>query len=255
MPAAATTYDYGIGFWSNLHHMLYAQASSPAGARRSDRISLQPDDIAALARLDDRERAAWSAAVDYYTLHLRQKDLLFDDQMIEFGRTLSAAPDDAPPPSLPADLSQVLQAAAPIYRKYWWSSDRAADGRWRDNVEALLRLHGNKVTEKLTHVLASPWPSSAVHVELVSYANWAGAYTSLDPTWLTIGTRQDGNDGDAALEVILHETAHSLFRPVSSELDRIKREVLSRPGANAAAVRRDLLARDSVLHCRTRGRG
>jgi hypothetical protein len=236
----APAYDFRIGFWSNLHHMLYAAAALPPG-HRPDRLNLQPEDQAVLARLSERERVAWESAVDYYSTHFRTKDLLFDDEMIGIDEALGDTGDTAAPgANLPPGLASVLKSAAPIYRKYWWRSQRSADEAWRKNTAMLLDRYGSVLAAKLSRILSTPWPGKPVHVEVVSYANWAGAYTSLDPTLITIGAKDEANQGDAGLEVLLHETIHSLFRRVDDELNRITADVLSKPGANPAAVRRGL---------------
>lgn len=47
-------------------------------------------------------------------------------------------------------------------------------------------------------------------VDVTEYANWAGAYTTLGPTHITVSSGNAGNQGDAALEILFHEASHSI---------------------------------------------
>jgi hypothetical protein len=47
-------------------------------------------------------------------------------------------------------------------------------------------------------------------VDVTAYANWAGAYTTLGPTRITIASLDPGNQGPAALEVAFHEASHGI---------------------------------------------
>ena len=52
------------------------------------------------------------------------------------------------------------------------------------------------------------------------HAGWAGAYTSWEPTHLTISSMRREHQGNAALEIVLHESAHhdGLMKPLGAAL-------------------------------------
>jgi hypothetical protein len=50
------------------------------------------------------------------------------------------------------------------------------------------------------------------------YASWAGAYTTLEPTHITVSSTDPGYQGDAALEMLFHEASHSMIEQVQKAL-------------------------------------
>jgi len=60
-------------------------------------------------------------------------------------------------------------------------------------------------------------------VDVVAYANWAGAYTTLDPTRLTISSLNAGNQGTAALEIVFHESSHGMMGQVIRAVENAKK--------------------------------
>jgi len=70
-------------------------------------------------------------------------------------------------------------------------------------------------------------------VDVAAYANWAGAYTTLDPLRVTISSLDSRNQGSEALEVLFHEASHGIAEPVQ---DAIIRECRQRD----KAIPRDL---------------
>jgi hypothetical protein len=221
--------------------MLYAQATHDEGAGKVRKIRLRPEDQARLAALASEEGTIWSAAVSYYARHYSQRDLLFDDHMVAIGHALSAL-EDRPldGEAIPQELRQVLARAAPIYRKHWWPDHQEANLAWRDRLEPLLAAHGNSIRDRLIRLFAVPWPAAPIPVDLIIYANWAGAYTSLGPTRIAVATSDPHNQGVAALEIMMHESAHGMMTPLRDNLQHIVAAELARPGARAAAIRRDL---------------
>ena len=44
----------------------------------------------------------------------------------------------------------------------------------------------------MVKVFEAPWPGNPVRVDIVAYANWAGAYTTIEPTRPTISSLVTG---------------------------------------------------------------
>ena len=220
-PAQTPEYHFRNSFWRNLHHLLYAQALSQPEAGKVRRVRLVPEDQARAAGLTEGEAATWSQARDYYVTTVIKRNLLFDDGMVAIGRALSAADPDAEllaSEELPEDLRRALNAAAPVYRRHWWNAHQKQNEQWRDEATALLAQHGSVLRQRLVQLLGAPWPAEPVTVDLVHYANPQGAYTSLDPVLVTIATSDVDIQGNAALEILLHETAHGMIDPIRSHL-------------------------------------
>ena len=71
-------------------------------------------------------------------------------------------------------------------------------------------------------------------MDVTAYANWAGAYTTLDPLRVVIASTDPRNQGSAALEILFHEASHGIAEPV--QLLAINRECRQRD----KAIPRDL---------------
>src|SRR5206468_10709633 len=67
-------------------------------------------------------------------------------------------------------------------------------------------------------VFRAPWPRDAIHVDATVYANWFGAYSTRPPTHITVSANARGSQGSYGLEVLLHETGHSMLGPLDSAL-------------------------------------
>src|SRR5262249_6983744 len=59
-----------------------------------------------------------------------------------------------------------------------------------------------------------------IRVDISAYANWAGAYTTVDPLRVTISSLDARNQGSSALEVLFHEASHGIAEPVNQAIIR-----------------------------------
>ncbi|MDQ8757125.1 hypothetical protein RCO27_12915 [Sphingosinicella sp. LHD-64] len=240
--SADPAFAYRNGFWRNLHHTLYAFASHDPAAGRVRRVRLSPADVAVRDALAQGEAATWSEAVRWYATNLSRRDLLFDDGMVAIGDAITAVGDGARPDSagVPGDLRDILARAAPVYRARFWPAHRQANEAWRVAAEPLVAEHGSAVAARLSRLFGVAWPDGPIEVALDAYANSAGAYTSLEPTRITVATSDESYQGQAAFEMLMHEAGHALVGPLRERLAALVAAETARPGANAAALRRDL---------------
>ena len=210
------------GFWLNLHMVLYRearQARAPELAREEgESESLLPQ------AASEGEREAWGRSVDHYRRRMVDRDLLFDQGMVELGNRLGALGDGALPGDLPFMLSTILADAAPAYRNHLWEADDAANQAWSVEVAPALADHGAPLAEELSRALAAPWPEGPMVVDLAAWANWSGAYTTLEPTRVTVATQDERNQGEAALEVLFHEAGHALIGELRLAIERERQE-------------------------------
>lgn len=220
-------FEFHSGFWINLHHFLYleAQLSEPRkGARYPSVTSADNDE---LQHLSPAEQSAWSSAVSFYNDTLTRHDLLFDDGLIRIKNQLEDAEQssDLAQARIPAPLQDALLKAAPIYRAHWWPRHDAQNKQWISQLQPLVDRFGPSLVADLVRIYAQPWPRYPVRVEAVAYANWAGAYTTVDPTRPTISTTDPANQGIAALEIVFHETSHGMMDTVMEAFQRAAQTV------------------------------
>jgi hypothetical protein len=193
-------FDFHSAFWMNLHHYLHALAR-PAS----------PLSVALPSNVPAGERQQWVEAVDHYRVQYGKRSLLFDDEMLRIRQELGMAGSsgDLRDTALAADHRRILAAAAPIYRKYWWSEHDAANREFMTAVQRLLELHGRAIATRLAASFDAAWPETPIRVDLVHDAGPPGnAYTISEPTLITIGAGDPRHRGVAALELIFHEASH-----------------------------------------------
>jgi hypothetical protein len=228
-------FEFHSGFWINLHHMLYYEAkqreTAPTAAQKDNsapQIKLKTMKDSATA-LSPAERAAWDSSVAYYAANYATKDLLFNNDMMLLKNQLGDFEDcdelsgtrkktcDA---GLPPKLTQVLEAAAPVYRAHLWPEHDRANRRWVARVAPLVEEQGVGISQRLADIYQTKWPKAKIRVDVSAYANWAGAYTTLEPLRVTISSTDPRNQGDEAFEVLFHEASHGIAEPVQSAIVR-----------------------------------
>lgn len=217
----ANLFEFHNGFWVNLHHFLYREAQLAEPRKESDNLDLTKADRDELQQLSVAERKAWSDAVSYYGRSLVKNDLLFDDDLIQIKYQLedAEASSDLANTKISADLKAVLLQAAPVYRKYWWERHHAENREWIAHLEPLVGRYGWILSTRMSTIYGEPWPQYPVRVDAVAYANWAGAYTTIEPTRPTISTTDPTNQGPAALEIVFHETSHGMMGKVRDAIN------------------------------------
>jgi hypothetical protein len=216
-------FELHSGFWVNLHHFLYRQARE----QRDPAASKSPHEP--LPGLSEQERQAWDDAVSYYAANYAGRDLLFNSELIalknqlgdfEDCRELAGASRKECDAGLPGKLTPILNAAAPVYRAHWWPEHDRANRRWVAAVAPLIRQKGLGLARRLADIYQSHWPKEKIRVEVTAYANWAGAYTTLDPLRVTISSKDSVNQGEPALETVFHEASHGLAGSVQAAIVR-----------------------------------
>jgi hypothetical protein len=197
--ATDTTFEFHSGFWINLHHFLYEQATTD---------SLSPS-----------YPPEWLAALAYYRREVIKRDFL-TDEAAEVDNRLSSleAASSLKDSGLSPELLAALEGAAPIYRARWWPDHDRGNRAWMQTVAPLLSKHSDTLKKQLALIYATDWPSTPIRTDVVEYANWAGAYTNLGPTHIIVSSVNSGNQGDAALEILFHEASHALIAKIREAL-------------------------------------
>jgi hypothetical protein len=189
-------FEFHSSFWVNLHQFLYAQAS---------------DDKAPIS-----DSAAWREALEYYRREMIRHDHLEDD-MAAINLRLAHSANSAMP-AVEGELALVLEKAAPEYRRRWWPQHDASNRAWIEAVRPLLAEHGAAMKREIAAAFQTTWPSEPIRTEVAVRASWAGAYTTLHPTLITISSTDPAYQGDASLEMLFHEASHALDRKVNDAL-------------------------------------
>jgi hypothetical protein len=229
-------FELHSGFWLNLHHSLYQEARrqrgtppvSAARAGKSAKPALQTSP-ALKTPLTAAEQRAWDDAVSYYAANYADKDLLFSTELIllknqlgdfETCDELSGARKKTCDAGLPPKLTHILEAAAPVYRAHYWPADDRANRAWVQRVAPLVTEQGVGLSHRLADIYQTHWPTEKIRVDVVRFANSAGAYTTLDPLRVTISSTDPRNQDAAALEVLFHEASHGIAQPVEQAIIR-----------------------------------
>jgi hypothetical protein len=229
--AEVSNLRFHSAFWPNLHHTLYVAAwdrrTGTSGGRRLAGKLPEPLE----GNLTTEERAAWDAAVAYYDRELASLDLLFSNRMSGAVRRAMIEAGDAPGPGLEAAHQQVLEAAAPIYRKYWWPSHDRANRDWIADIVQRTREIEKEVTARLAALYETPWFADPVRVDIVRAANWQGAYAMTRPPHVTIASGDPDAEGWGGVDTVFHEVSHSLVLRIQQMLEEAARAAGKKPGS------------------------
>jgi hypothetical protein len=230
-------FEFHSGFWVNLHHTLYEEAKFrvPQGPQSTDnsratsksRPTLKTSN--AKSALTPAEQRSWDEALNYYAANYIDKDLLFTTELILIKNQLgdfdgcdelSGRKKKTCDAGLPANLTHVLEGAAPVYRAHQWPAHDLANRRWVMRVAPLVREQGLGLSERLADIYQTKWPKDKIRVDVSAYANRAGAYTTLDPLRVTISSTDPRNQDAEALEVLFHEASHGIADAVQQAIIR-----------------------------------
>jgi len=216
-------FELHSGFWMNLHHTLYGQARASRDGRGL------PSSAGGTTKRTPNEEIAWDNAVAYYAANYVDKDLLFSTELMllknqlgdfEQCDELSGAKKKTCDAGLPPKLTQVLNAAAVVYRAHEWPEHDRANRKWIAAVSPLVREKGVEVSQRLAEIYQTRWPKQRIRVDVSAYANYAGAYTTIDPLRIIISSTDPRNQGSAALEVLFHEASNGIAEPVQLAINR-----------------------------------
>lgn len=207
-------------FWLNLHHFLYVSAwarRAPAPGQRRLAMPLPADDRMTMT---DEERATWDAAVSYYDREFASKDLLFDDSLTAINNSLAGA-KTLDGLSLAVDHRRFLEAAAPIYRRYWWPEHDAANRAWIADVARRTAPVAPQIIDRLTSLYGVKWFDTPVRVDVVRLGKSQGAYTTVVPhVHIIVASADASYAGWAGTEMLFHESSHGLIQNVRAAVDQ-----------------------------------
>jgi hypothetical protein len=219
-------FEFHSNFWINLHHFLYdlGRAARPGTTADSTDAPTRRASVPAKidAALTAEETRQWQESVQFYAGSLASRDLLFNSELVAIKTRLvdmEGAPD-LKASGLRPDLVAALERAAPIYRAHWWPQHDRGNRAWVAAVAPLVENLGGGLSRRLAEVYQASWPEGRIRVDVSYYANWAGAYTTLEPLHTVISSSDPGYQGFAAFEMLFHEASHGLAGAVRDGITR-----------------------------------
>ena len=224
--SAADLFQFRNGFWINLHHYLYAEALAQGTNvnprwQASARAALEHAPCSAFAADEQRD---WNEVVKLYEQSFSSRDPLFDQELLAVNRALGSADDRGSAPiSISNPLRGQLQRAADAYRAHCWPAHQRANALWIAALGPRLADHGTPIAKRLSEVYGEPWPN--IVVDVVTYSNWAGAYTA--DHQITVDSLNPDYQGDSALEMIFHEASHTIDDGIIKQLSAAFRKLNS----------------------------
>ena len=219
--SADNLFEFHSGFWINLHLFLYEQAAiATAGPRGTPHEAELATDASMAAGLSEDEAKAWSDALVYYRARMLRHDLASDDDMIKIKNRLEdiEGATTADRTDLDPKLIAALDEAAPVYRTHWWLLHDKSNQTWINAVVALVDDHGAALAQQISTAFETPWPDHPMRVDVVAYANYAGSYTTLHPSRITVSSIDGGNQDIAGFEVLYHAASEALKETVSTDI-------------------------------------
>jgi hypothetical protein len=85
-------------------------------------------------------------------------------------------------------------------------------------MHAQLRGREACIVRRAEAVFRAPWPAQPIRVDATVYASWFGAFSTHQPTHITVSANARGTQQSLGLEVLLHESAHGMLAPLDSAL-------------------------------------
>lgn len=199
-------------FWLNLHHFLYVLGRAENKERDTAREAVAgapAEQERGFEKLSGNEQKIWREAVAAYAAEVSKRDLVFDAPLPAITNALARAGDTRSLTGAEVDpaIATILQRAAPIYRKAWWSKHRDANRNWQKSIQALVDRHGAAVLTFITNAYKLPWPATGFPVHVSAYSNWAGAYSTTG-NLLVMSSQSSGLQGLHGFETAFHEGMH-----------------------------------------------
>ena len=227
-------------FWLNLHNFLYVLGRHHTGQRDAAReavVQAPAHERRGLEGLTQGDGALWRRAVEQYARTVSRRDPVFDAQLPDLLAAL-ADQDDASSlegASIDPSVARVLESAAPIYRKGWWSEHRTANRNLKAALTPLIERHAPAIVAFITERYGTTWPAEGYPIHFSAFTNWAGAYSTRG-NFLAMASLYDRVIGNSGLETLIHESMHQWDDSVDAQLSRNARQLGVRPNRDLSHV-------------------
>ena len=205
-----TTFQFRSGFSTNLHHFLIWQAATAVSNESTGSIALSAT-----------QTLAWRQSLEFYRDRFDGEDLL-QPAMAEIKNVLGDVGNSQSlvESGLDAELVKALKVAAPVYRSIWWDRHDRCNRSWIGRLVPVVSQHERWLRARLSDTYQTKWPEARIPTDVVFHANWAGAYTTLYPTRVTIASEDSDQPPPEGLELLFHEASHGLIERVRTSISR-----------------------------------
>lgn len=222
--AGSPLFTFRESFWLNLHHFLYVLGRTRNRAPDSMRgaVAGAPEDRAGFEDLPGETRSVWESAISTYAKSASTKDLIFDRHLAAVTKAIAEVVENvkALPAAVDADLREAMWAAAPVYRRVWWERHSKANQERVRELGDLLAQYGKTVAGEVSRAYQTQWPTKGFRVDVVAYANWAGAYSTADEL-IVLASTDPAMAGTQGLESVFHEAMHQWDDAMEARLGKI----------------------------------
>jgi hypothetical protein len=212
-PAAAPApagplFEFHSDPWVNLHQRLYAEATA-------NQYWHSKVETCACGKGPE-----WGAAVDGYKKELGEKDRnpTFDPGLQRTNFALALAGERLPENDVDPVVAKWIAPVYDAYARERWPVDDARNRAWIATVEPLVQRWGRDIANEYETRFRIRWPGRVIRVEVTEFAGFGGAYTSSDPILVTMSSADAGYQGNAALEMLFHESSHGLDQILTHDL-------------------------------------
>jgi hypothetical protein len=233
----------------NLHHTLYAAAW--AGRKQGPSLAGKlPHPLT--APFTAEEHSVWDQAVQYYDSHIASRDLFSGPGMAGF--KLALVSGNLNDPAIDKDLRATLEAARPVFEKYFWPEEDRVNRAWIAAVRDRVKTTAPAVIPLLEKIYEAKWFSYPVRADVVWVGNWAGNFTTDDPTHATLSSTDPVDEDWSGAEAVFHEFSHVLVSKLTASLNAALGDATRQNGALWHAIQfyltgvvvRDVLATRNV---------
>jgi hypothetical protein len=190
--------------WVNLHQRLLHEARF---------------DTAPPAALSGEDLSRWKATVETYRKFLANRNPIFDDELIRVNAALSAMSTPELGDSIPEPAATALKRAMPLYRTVQWEKDDRVNRFWMAVATPMLASAAEELADAHEKAYGRPFPKHIL-VDVAPFAWEFGAYTVGQgvSAHVVISSTNAGNQGFAALEVLMHEPSHAIVDATSGAI-------------------------------------
>lgn len=212
-------FDIHVDKWMSLHHFAYHAARSLSDDALRGLVELDPDDQAVL------RRAAASAFVplaEAYAPYIH-RSILHSPETRAIAKGLAHGPGQ----TSDENLQRALEEFMPTYEAHFWPRHQRWATELSSSLSTQLERYGSQMVSRLTGYLEQDWPDRPIRVDVVPYANWAGAYTDDAPAHITLGAN-DPEIAAFAFEIVFHEASHT--SPLGLSIDLAAEQALRKAG-------------------------
>ncbi len=195
-------FDFYASPWIALHHTAYhLERAARTDLKLRGRVPLHPDDDPEIAQEFMQGCPDIAAAYAPYVA----TSILFSPDTRRIAKELKYGPDAL----TDQRVADALKACMPVYKKTLWPIHEASARAFIDRLQSELSRHEAAISEAAAKDIGIEWPDEPVRFDVVPYANWAGAYTDIDPANVTYSSRNARLSGEYALEMVFHEAGHT----------------------------------------------